>query len=145
MLQAAKEKPVLLFDGFCNLCNKWVNIIIDRDPDAGIRFAPLQSGAGRSLLESAGYHPDKKDTVILIDNGKVYERSDAVLQLVRYLRGSIRLLRVMVVIPRPARDFIYNVIARRRYGWFGKRTECRVPEPGIKERFLEFSDDNSNE
>lgn len=138
---STSKKPVLLFDGVCNLCNGWVNFVIDHDPEARIRFTPMQSESGRLLMESAGYRRDTMDTVILIDNGDVYERSDAVFQITRYLRGSIRLIRIGKIIPRRVRDAIYDLIARRRYQWFGKREECRIPEPGVKERFIEFSDE----
>lgn len=132
------KKPVLLFDGVCNLCNRWVNFVIDRDPQAQILFAPLQSGSGRQLLEKQGLDPEAMDTVVLIDRDGVHQRSDAVLRIAGYLRGPVRLVRVGAVLPRSWRDALYDLVARKRYRWFGRRDACRIPEPGIRERFLEM-------
>lgn len=139
-MEKVDSHPVLLFDGVCNLCNGWVNFIIDRDPHARIRFAPLQSMAAHRLLEKHGLDAGDMDTVVFLDEGNVYERSDAVLRLIRYLKGAVLLLRAGVVIPRIIRDGLYDWIARNRYSWFGKRDRCRLPGPGIRERFLEMSD-----
>lgn len=133
------EKPVLLFDGVCNLCNYWVNFVIDRDPEGRLLFAALQSEAGRQLLMQHDLDPDEMDTVVLIDNEKAYQRSDAVIRLSSHMKGSVRLLRAGVIIPRFFRDMIYNAVARKRYKWFGKRDQCRMPDPELKERFLEMS------
>ncbi len=138
-MSRSNEKPVLLFDGVCNLCNRWVNYVIDRDPKGRIMFAPLQSDAGRKLLEVQGLDPDAMDTVVLIEGGKAFLRSDAALRVAAHLTGPVRLLRIGRFFPRKLRDALYNFIARRRYRWFGKREECRIPEPGIKDRFLEMS------
>ncbi len=130
---------MLFFDGVCNLCNSWVNFVIERDPEGRILFAPLQTETSRSLLRQVDVDPDAMDTVVLLDQGRVYERSDAVLQLVRYLKGPVRLLGAGVVVPRFLRNTVYNFIAKKRYKWFGKRDECRMPEPGLKNRFLEMN------
>ncbi len=139
----AKKKydVVLLFDGVCNLCNGWVNFVIDHDPEGRIRFAPLQSVSGHRLLAEHEMDSEKQDTVILLDNGEVYERSDALLRLVGYLKGSARLLRAGVIIPRFIRNALYDMVAGKRYDWFGKRKKCRIPEPEIRDRFLEMSDE----
>lgn len=133
------EKPVLLFDGVCNLCNYWVNFVIDRDPEGRVMFAALQSDAGRQLLMQYNLDPEAMDTVVLIDNGKVYQRSDAIIRLSSHMKGGVRLLRTGVVFPRFVRDVIYNAVARKRYKWFGKRDQCRMPDPELKGRFLEMN------
>ncbi|MEX0680429.1 MAG: thiol-disulfide oxidoreductase DCC family protein [Balneolales bacterium] len=135
-----RSHPVLLFDGVCNFCNGWVNFVIDHDPQAHIHFAPLQSKAAHNLLRQYNISHRKMDTIILVDNGKIYEKSDALLRLFTYLTGIVRWLRFCAIIPRFIRNRIYNLIARNRYAWFGKQEQCRLPEPGIKERFLELSD-----
>ncbi len=134
------DKPVLLFDGVCNLCNGWVNFVIDRDPHARILFAPLQSTAAKSLLRQNNRNPDDMDTVVFIDRGSVYERSDAVLQMVKYLRGAARILWIGWLMPRRMRNALYDLIAKKRYQWFGKRKRCRIPEPELVSRFLEMSE-----
>ncbi len=133
------DKPVLLFDGVCNLCNRWVNFVIGRDPEGRIMFAPLQSDAAGKLLDEHGLDPDAMDTVVLIDGGRAYERSEAALRIAVYLKGPVRLLRIGRILPKKLRDALYDLVARRRYRWFGKRKECRMPEPGIKDRFLEMN------
>ncbi len=138
-MKQSPQKPVLLFDGVCNLCNRWVNFVIDRDPEARILFAPLQSDAARRLLKQFDIDVDAMDTVILLDQEKVYERSDAVLHLAGYLKGPVRLLRAGIIVPRFLRNALYDFIAKKRYRWFGQRNECRMPEPELKNRFLEMN------
>ncbi len=138
-MTSSDEKPVLLFDGVCNLCNRWVNFVIDRDPQAQVMFAPLQSDAAAKLLDKHKLDRNALDTVVLIDRGDVYRRSDAVLHVAAYLRGPVRMIRIGWIVPRRLRDALYDLVAGKRYRWFGKRSECRVPEPGIKDRFLEMS------
>lgn len=135
------DEVILLFDGVCNLCNGWVNFVIDHDPEGHISFAPLQSVSGQRLLSKHNIDSDKMDTIILVDHGEVYERSDAILQLAVYLNGKARILRAGIILPRFIRDALYNRIAGKRYDWFGKRKRCRIPEPEIRDRFLEMSDE----
>ncbi len=145
-MDISNNKPVLLFDGVCNLCNGWVNYVIDHDPESHIRFAPLQSRAGEKLLEAHGLDSEKPDSVVLLDrDNRVYERSDAVLRVAAYLKGLPRLLRMGVMVPRTLRNLIYDLVARNRYRWFGRRDQCRMPDPGLKDRFLEMSDQTREE
>jgi predicted DCC family thiol-disulfide oxidoreductase YuxK len=130
--------PVVLFDGVCNLCNGWVNFLIDRDPQGVLRFASLQSSAAGDLLRSAGHAQPaaEPETILFVDGGRVFERSAAVLRMVRYLSGGWWLLGALAVVPRPVRDLVYRWIARHRYAWFGKSETCRVPTPELRARFL---------
>ena len=130
------DLPVVLFDGVCNLCNGFVIFIIKRDRAGRIRFASFQSGYARQKLQEAGHHPDAFHSVILLRRGQVFERSDAVLEIFRYLGGAWPLLRVMGMFPRSIRDYVYNVIAQNRYKWFGKKDACMIPTPELKARFL---------
>lgn len=139
-MTSSHNKPVLLFDGVCNLCNRWVNVVIDRDPEAAIRFAPLQSNTARKLLKKHQMDSDSLETVVFLEGDQVYLRSDAVLRIARYLTFPARLIRVFRVIPKFLRDGVYNFVANKRYDMFGKRDECRIPEPGIKDRFLEMDE-----
>jgi predicted DCC family thiol-disulfide oxidoreductase YuxK len=136
--QSPDEHPVVLFDGVCNLCNRWVNFLIDRDARGTLRFASLQSEAGRRLLESAGaeHDPLSLDTVIVIDGGQAYERSTAVLRAARYLRWPWRWASALLAVPRPVRDWVYRWVAAHRYSWFGRSESCRVPTPELRARFL---------
>ncbi|MCL2449268.1 MAG: thiol-disulfide oxidoreductase DCC family protein [Polyangiaceae bacterium] len=130
--------PVVLFDGVCNLCNGWVNFVIDRDPRGTLRFASLQSEAGARLLESVGATRDplSLDTIVLVDGGRVYERSTAVLRVVRHLRWPWSWAVALLVVPRPIRDSVYRWVASHRYSWFGRSEVCRVPTPELRARFL---------
>ena len=128
---------VVLFDGVCNLCNAAVLFIIDRDPHARIRFAALQSDVGRRVLERAGRAGASLDTMVFIENGRYFDRSTAALRIARRLRGAWPLLALALAIPRPVRDAVYDVIARNRYRWFGRETQCRVPTASLRSRFLD--------
>jgi predicted DCC family thiol-disulfide oxidoreductase YuxK len=126
----ASDRPVVLFDGVCNLCNGVVRFIIARDPSARFRFAPLQWAV-------AGAAPGTADSIVLVVAGKRYTRSTAALRIARGLRFPWPLLYALVLVPRPLRDLVYDWVARHRYGWFGKRETCMVPTPEVRGRFLE--------
>ena len=126
----------ILFDGVCNLCNGFVQFVIARDPGAHFRFAALSSPAAARLLEEAGVRQPLPDTIILIDDGAVYFRSDAPLRIARGLTFPWPLAYGFVVVPRFIRDRVYDFIAARRYRWFGKRDFCMVPTPETERRFL---------
>ncbi|WNB92398.1 thiol-disulfide oxidoreductase DCC family protein [Bacillus sp. NEB1478] len=128
---------VLLFDGVCNLCNSSVQFILKHEKNEELKFAAIQSESGKELLSR--YHIDtaQTDSVIFIENGKVYFMSDAVLTLTRYLRSPWNLSKNFLVFPRPLRDFLYKRIAKNRYRWFGKKESCMIPTPALRKRFLE--------
>jgi len=132
-----EDAPVLLFDGVCNLCNGIVRFVIRRDPPPGrFRFAAIQSDAGRRLLVAHGLPPDRLDTFVMIERGRVFVRSTAALRTLRRIGLPWSLLYPLIVVPRPLRDAAYDLIARRRYGWFGRRDTCMVPTPEVESRFL---------
>ena len=132
------EHPVILFDGVCNLCNATVNFLLDRDPDARFRFAALQSPAAAQLFAEHGHAPPavEPDSIVLIEGGRLYERSTAALRIARLLRSPWRVLYAFIVVPRPLRDLVYRFIARNRYRWIGRKDVCRVPTPELRARFL---------
>jgi len=130
-------KSLLLFDGVCNLCNGFVQFLIKRDPDARFVFASLQSELGQSILKQIGLPTRELKSVILVRNDRVYTRSDVPLQVSRHMKGLWPLLYAFVIIPGPLRDAIYDWIARNRYHWFGKKEQCMIPTPELKERFLD--------
>lgn len=130
------DKPLVLFDGVCNLCNASVQFIIEHDPEGKIMFASLQSERGQAILQHLGMKMDDFDTFIFIEKGVAYTRSTGILKEIRYFKGGWRFLYAFIVIPRPIRDFFYNIVARNRYRWFGKKNECWLPTPELKMRFL---------
>ena len=128
---------LVLFDGVCNFCNSAVDFIIDRDPAGHFRFAALQSESARRVLADCRLPSGFLDNIVLVEDGACHARSTAALRILRHLRGPWTLLYVLVLIPRPIRDTAYDWLARHRYRWFGKRSECSIPSPGIRARFLE--------
>jgi predicted DCC family thiol-disulfide oxidoreductase YuxK len=131
------DGPIILFDGGCNLCDASVRFVVDHDPDARFRFAPLQSQAAAALLARHGRRsPPEPQAVVLLEGGRTWEGSDAVLRIARGLRGPWRLARVLAAVPRPLREAAYRLVARNRARWFGRRDACRVPAPELRARFL---------
>lgn len=131
-----ETKPILLFDGVCNLCSGFVQFVIPRDPQARIRFGSLQSEPGKELLRQYGLPTDEINSLVVVDQGRVYRKSSGALRLTRYLKGLWPCLYAFIVVPRPFRDFIYDWVARNRYRWFGKQESCMIPSPELKARFL---------
>ena len=132
------SQPVLFFDGACNLCNRFVQFVIRHDREKLFLFASLQSEAGKQMLETLKASGQKiPDSVILSFNDRYYLQSDAALQLLRLLGGSWKLLYGLMIVPRFIRNAVYDLIARNRYKWFGKRDACMVPTAELRARFLE--------
>ncbi len=132
------NKPsIILFDGVCNFCNHWVNFIIKRDKKKQFRFASLHSETARRLLANYQYDNKSIDTVILIEEGKIYTHSTAAIRICKKLSGAWPLLYCLIIFPRFIRDWQYKFVAKRRYAWFGKSETCRIPSAGEKELFLD--------
>jgi len=130
------DHPVLLFDGVCNLCNGVVQFIIPRDPDGVIRFAPLQSAAGKALLSGQGLPPGDLDSVVLVEDGEVYRKSAAVIRVAELLGWPYRAAAVGRAVPASIRDALYDVVAATRYDVFGRKDQCMRPEESVSDRFL---------
>jgi predicted DCC family thiol-disulfide oxidoreductase YuxK len=130
-------KPILLFDGVCNLCNSLVSFVIRRDPKGIFQFASLQSDTGQRLLLQQGLPTSHLNTFVLIEGNRYYTKSTAALQLFKRLGRLWTFLYVFIIVPRPLRDMVYHWIAKNRYKWFGKKEQCMLPTPDIKERFLD--------
>jgi predicted DCC family thiol-disulfide oxidoreductase YuxK len=127
---------IVLFDGVCNLCSALVQFVIRHDTAAKFRFAAIQSEIGRAIFQSHGLDPADLQTFVFISDGKMHMRSDAAIEVVSRFGGAWRFFTVFRLVPRVARDWIYSMVARNRYRWFGRRDVCMIPTPEIKERFL---------
>lgn len=140
---------ILLFDGVCNFCDASVNFIIAHDRAGYFKFAPLQSETGQDLARKFGLEfaaLSEKDTategsipidsVILIEDEKVYTHSTAALRVARKLDGIWSWGYWFMIVPRAIRDFFYKLFARHRYRLFGKKDVCMMPTPELKQRFL---------
>jgi predicted DCC family thiol-disulfide oxidoreductase YuxK len=128
---------VILFDGVCNLCNGFVQFVIARDPAERFRFGALQSVGAQRLLASTPHIAPISDSVVLIDEGRLFTRSSAALGIARRLAFPWWVAYVFILVPRPLRDRVYDWVASHRYGWFGRRDVCVVPTPELRARFLD--------
>lgn len=129
---------VVLYDGVCNVCNESVQFILARDPSGYFRFAALQSEVGKQLLTPFGLRDMPLSTLVLIEDGRVYLKSTAVLRVARRLGALWPLLaRLLTPIPRVLRDALYSALIKHRYRVFGKSEQCLVPTPALRERFLD--------
>ena len=127
--------PVVLFDGVCKLCNGSVNFIVERDPKGRLKLASLQSNYGRAVLKEHGKNPDAMDSMMLLEGQRLTVKSTAVIRILKYLGGAWPLCMIALIVPRFIRDFIYDIIAKNRYKWFGKYDTCRLPDPELEDRF----------
>ena len=131
------DKPVLLFDGVCNLCNGLVQWIIPRDPAGRIRFASLQSAAGKALLSGNGLSTSNLDSVVLVEDGTAHLKSDAVIRLLELLGWPYKAAVAAHLVPRSVRNSIYDVVAANRYDVFGRKDRCMIPDEDVSDRFIE--------
>jgi predicted DCC family thiol-disulfide oxidoreductase YuxK len=130
-----QSSSIVIFDGICNLCNGFVNFVIDRDPDFTFKFVANQSEIGQQLIQDFQL-PLTLDTIVLIEGDRCYTHSTAALRIFRQLTGAWAWLWYLTIVPRPLRDLIYRWIARNRYRWLGKSLSCRMPTPELQQRFL---------
>ncbi len=131
------ERPIILFDGVCNLCVGSVRFVIERDRGGRFRFASLQSEAGREIVERCNDARDVPDAMGLVEGGRISWKSEAALRIARGLKWPWNLFAVFLIVPRFVRDGVYDFIAARRYRWFGKRETCMVATDDVRKRFLE--------
>lgn len=136
-MTVAQGKKIILFDGVCNLCNGAVTFIIKRDKHDRFRYAPLQSEVGKALARKHAIDTSSIDTIILIDEDQYYTKSAAALVIARHLSGGYPFLYGLMILPSFIRDGLYDIIAKNRYRWFGKRESCMVPTPELKAKFLD--------
>lgn len=131
-----KEK-IILFDGVCNLCNKSVQFVIEHDEQNYFKFASLQSNFGQTFLKENKLNQTNFDSIIYIEDDKYYTKSSAALKIAKHLDKNISWLNYFSVVPKPIRDFFYNIIAKNRYKFFGKQESCWLPTKELKAKFLE--------
>ena len=135
MSHAPDDAPILLYDGYCALCNGWVAFLLKVDPRGPLRFAALSGTTGKTLVKK---HPELSDidSLVLIEGPTATIRSSAVLRIFRYLGGFWRIFLVGSLIPREIRDSLYDVVAYWRYRAFGRYDACPVPPIAARARFL---------
>lgn len=129
------RNPIIFFDGVCGLCNSFVNIIYKSDKNKLFRYSPLQGETARKYLPELPGHPEEW-SIVYVDELGIYMESDATLRILERLGGVWCLLSYFKFIPKNIRDFLYRLVAKYRYGIFGKYESCRIPDEEEKDRFL---------
>ena len=128
---------IIVFDGVCVLCSRWVDFVLRRDRHARYKFAAMQTASGRDLLVQHGIDPDDPLSLLLLEGKQGYTDTDAIVRILRSFGSGWKLVASLVaVVPRFIRDPLYRWIARHRYRMFGRRAACRVPTADIADRFL---------
>ncbi len=130
------DDDVILYDGVCIFCSRWVRFVIARDTTRRFRFTPIQSDYGTRLAKTFGIDPEDPDTNAVVHGGVAFMKSDAALTVLSHLPGW-RWTRVLFAVPKPLRDAVYSLIARNRYKIFGKYETCFVPDADMRTRVLE--------
>ncbi len=143
------NEEIIFFDGICNFCNSSVNFIIKRDKKNYFKFASLQSEFAKNFFDEYrrvhlvpkahlgnGIKEKKLDSIILFENNKLYIKSSAALHIAKHLKGLWKIFFIFIIIPPFIRNFLYDIIAKNRYKWFGKRESCMIPDDKMKNRFL---------
>jgi len=130
------DDDVILYDGVCVFCSRWIRFVASRDTSRRFRFTAIQSGYGTRLAQAFGINPDDPDTNAVVHGGVAYFKSDGALTVLSNLPGWgwVRALRF---VPKPLRDAVYNLVARNRYRIFGKYEECFIPDAGFRDRVME--------
>ncbi len=141
-MRETMSNPIVLYDGVCGLCNRAVQFLLKRDRYDRLRFASLQSDFAATLLKRHDIDHQDLDTVyVVLDQGKDTEallaKSDAALFFATEIGGVWNLARLARIIPRPIRNWVYDLVARHRYRVFGKYETCMLPDPRHKHKFIE--------
>ena len=138
MIDLPKHKQLILFDGVCNLCNASVQYVIKHDKKDMFLFAALQGVVGQQIIKEYDIDTDKTDSIILYSGKqKLSYKSTAALNIAKHLGFPINLMTLFFIIPLVIRNWVYDIIARNRYKWYGKRDQCMIPAPELKSKFLE--------
>ena len=130
------DDDVILYDGVCVFCSRWIRFVAARDVERRFRFTAIQSGYGTRLAQAFGIDPGDPDTNAVVQGGVAYFKSDGALTVLSNLPGW-GWARVLLSVPKPLRDTVYNLVARNRYRIFGKYEECFVPDASLRARVIE--------
>jgi predicted DCC family thiol-disulfide oxidoreductase YuxK len=129
-------EDVIVFDGVCVLCSTWVAFVLRHDVAQRYRFAAMQGPTGRALLERHGLDASDPLSMLLVSGEDAWQDSEAILRIVTSLGGAWRAVAVLRIVPSFVRNPLYRWLARNRYRWFGRHSECMVPSPEVARRFL---------
>lgn len=129
------QQPVIFFDGICNLCNASVQFAIEHDDKNIFKFTALQGDYAKKVLPQFDVDLNKINSILLVEDNKLYTKSSAALRVAKNLNGLLPLLYVLMIVPKFIRDWFYDIIAKNRYKWWGKQESCWVPTPELKQKF----------
>jgi predicted DCC family thiol-disulfide oxidoreductase YuxK len=135
-MPAWPDDNVILYDGVCVFCSRWIRFIATRDRDARFRYTAIQSAYGTRLAQAFGIDPNDPDTNAVVHGGVAYFKSDAALTVLSNL-PKWSWTRVLFAVPKPLRDAVYNLVAKNRYRIFGKYDVCFMPDADMRARVLE--------
>jgi len=130
------NKSVILFDGYCNLCNSQVNSILRFDSKKIFYFSNLDSSFSKKVIKENKVESLEGKTIILYHNHKIIIKSNAAIKIAYLLGGFFKIFIIFKILPNFIRDGIYDVISRNRYRWFGKSDSCYIPQKEILDRFI---------
>ncbi len=137
MLDFPENKKIILFDGVCNLCHSTVQYLIKHDKKDVFRFVALESKLGKSIVAYIGISANSIDSIILYEPGVAYYfKSQAIIMIAKDLGGFFNFGVIFGLLPTKFSDFLYDYIAKNRYAWYGKKTECPLPTDAILNKFL---------
>ncbi len=131
-----KNKTILLFDGYCNLCHSSVQFVLKHEKNNDLYFTSLQSPSGIEILNHYSINPKETDSLVLIEKNKAYIKSSAALRVSKYLKGLYPIAFGLLIIPSFIRNWVYDYVAKNRYKWYGKMDNCLVPDGNLLKRFL---------
>ena len=132
-----ENSKVILFDGVCNLCNNSVKFIIKNDKRNIFKFAPIQGKYGIKIQNSYNINTTQINSIILVDGEKTFTKSSAALRIAKDLKAPFFMFYVFIIIPVFIRNFIYDLIAKNRYKWFGKMESCMIPSNELRSKFFD--------
>ena len=135
-MKLSNNKSIILFDGVCNLCNTSVQFILKHDQKKQFLFTSLQSDAATKLLLQFNYKNNDLKSLILIEDNKIYIKSDAVLEIARKLDPLWNSFYAFKIIPKSIRNAVYDFVAKNRYKWFGKKDHCVFEITEHRNRFI---------
>ena len=128
--------PLIIFDGECAMCNGAVNFIVSNESEAILRFASNQSSSGAQILVEHGLTKESAQSIVLLEDGVAYLRSDASLRLTKYLKTPWRVFHILLYVPRPIRDFFYSLVAKNRHRFAGRIESCVNLSQDVRARII---------
>ena len=132
-----ENKKIIFYDGVCNMCNSFVNTIISLDKKNQLFFSPLNGKIAKKLLKEHREKIKNIDSVIFYSHSKISVKSKAVIDIINSLGSLYKIISILNIIPALLLDYIYDLVAKNRYSWFGKKSSCPMPDKKIVSQFIE--------